>query len=161
LLCWLTGDGLTAFYAHRLQSPLFTAFLTLGGFLLALQTQILMRLKSDLYDTDFYKDRVRKLNHLADPNKKLTVYGPLKRLGSFLIISVLLTLGAAVTQMTIGFIPHKLAAAFCIGSAAAAITIVFLAWYEMRKNLDHWFEMLEEQAEKQAEQNLPDIKKAK
>lgn len=144
LFCFC-GASLASFYEKRLQSPFFTAFLTLGSFLLALQTTILMRLKTDLYDKDAYKARVKRMNELNPEGNKISVYGPLKRLGSFLIQSVLLALGASVAQMTIGFIPHPAASAFCIGLAASAISMVFLAWREMRHNLEDWFDFLEKE----------------
>lgn len=135
-----------ASYSARLQVPLFTGFLTLSGFLLSLKTFILIKLKEDLYDLPQYKRRLNE-RRLANPNVKLTLYGPLSRLGSFLIYSVACALGTALAQLTIGFIPGKLPVAICLSLAGITTGLVGVAWWQIRGSLQNWFELLEEQPE--------------
>lgn len=132
-------NGLCALYDAKFQTPLFTGFLTIGGFLLTLKTFVLIQLKKELYETDFYKKR---LNDRRQLNPNLSLYGPLNRLGILLIYCVFAALFTAVAQLSIGFIPHRLAAAFCISLAIGTLTLVFQAWFEIRQNLTYWFEFL-------------------
>lgn len=152
LLSLVDSQALLRIYDAKLQTPLFTGFLTLGGFLLTLKTGLLMRLKSDLYDNGTYRKQVVAMNNLAVPGQRISVFGPLQRLGSFLIVVVLMSLGTSVSQLTIGFIPSKLAAMFCLALAAVTISLVFAAWIEIRNNLQRWFSLLEEEAAEQPRQ---------
>lgn len=130
-------------YTAKLQTPLFTGFLTLGGFLLTLKTGLLMRLKTELYETATYQQRVAVINRFNGPANQVSVYGPLQRLGSFLIVIVLLALGTSASQLTIGFLTWKPAIITCLALAAVTLTLVFAAWVEIRRNLKTWFEVLE------------------
>lgn len=73
------------FYSKKLQFSFFTGFLTVGGFLLSLKTFILVKLKEGLFDNKEYQERMEKRRAL---NPDLSYYGPLSRLGSFLIYCV-------------------------------------------------------------------------
>jgi len=143
LLVWLAPPELVGVYQGRLQIPLFSGFLTLGGFLLSLKTAILMRLKDELYGKPEYRNSVERARSIQDPKNPVTRYGPLRRLGQFLILSVLFSLATAALQLTVGFIPYKSASAFCLTTAAGTLSLVFFAWREIRANLDHWFEFLD------------------
>ena len=132
--------GLSDLYETKLQTPLFTGFLTIGGFLLTLKTFVLIKLKESLYGSDFYQSELEDKRHL---NPNLSTYGPLSRLGHFLIFSVVGALITATSQLSIGFIHHRIAAAICITFAATTLLVVFKAWWEIRKNLAAWFDLLE------------------
>lgn len=132
--------GLYDLYSTKLQTPLFSGFLTIGGFLLTLKTFVLIKLKESLYGSDFYQAELKEKRHL---NPNLSTYGPLSRLGHFLIFSVVGALITATAQLSIGFIHHKVAAAVCIGFAATTLLLVFKAWWEIRKNLSAWFDLLD------------------
>lgn len=148
LLFFLLPDdaAIIASYGSRLQVPLFTGFLTLSGFLLSLKTFILIKLKEDLYDLPQYKKRLDE-RRLANPSVKLTLYGPLSRLGTFLIYSVACALGTALAQLTIGFLPGKLPVAICLSLAGITTGLVGVAWWQIRGSLQNWFELLEDQPE--------------
>ena len=141
------SKGLFDLYQSKLQAPLFTGFLTVGGFLLTLKTFVLIKLKEEVYESSFYQDKV--LKERRELNDKLTLYGPLARLGSLLVFSVLSALVTAVSQLSIGFIPRTSAAAFCLGVAVTSLALVFQSWFHIRENLIRWFELLDE---KDAEQ---------
>lgn len=133
-------QGLYDLYSTKLQTPLFTGFLTIGGFLLTLKTFVLIKLKESLYGSDFYQSELEDKRHL---NPNLSTYAPLSRLGHFLIISVVGALITATAQMSVGFIHHKIAAAICMGFAATTLLLVFIAWWEIKKNLSEWFDLLD------------------
>jgi len=128
------------FYSRKMQTPLFTGFLTLGGFLLSLKTFILIKLKEGLYDQKQYQELVKEKQRL---NPKYTHYGPLSRLSHFLVHSVLLALLTSFFQFSVGFINCNIVAAVGMSLAVTTITVVLLAWWNIRQNLNCWFEMLE------------------
>ena len=135
-------SGLFVLYDKKLQTPLFTGFLTIGGFLLTLKTFVLVQLKKELYESPYYK---KSLNDKRRLNPDLSLYGPLNRLGTLLVLCVLSALITAVLQLSIGFIPNKFASASCLAFGAGTLALVFQAWYEIRQNLTTWFEYLDEQ----------------
>src|ERR1051326_8439256 len=79
-------NGLFSLYDRKFQTPLFTGFLTIGGFLLTLKTFVLVQLKKELYENDYYKQRLND-KRVNEPN--LSLYGPLNRLGYLLVLCVL------------------------------------------------------------------------
>lgn len=136
------GLDLYDFYSKRMQTPLFTGFLTLGGFLLTLKTFVLIKLKEGLYDHKKYQEHHNKRKLL---NSELTYYGPLSRLGNFLILSVLFALLTSFFQFTFGFINSNVIAAIALSLALTTSVIVLFAWWNIRRNLNYWFELLEDE----------------
>jgi uncharacterized membrane protein (DUF485 family) len=136
------GLDLYDFYSKKMQTPLFTGFLTLGGFLLSLKTFILIKLKEGLYDHKQYQELVKQKQSL---NPKYTHYGPLSRLSHFLVHSVLLALLTSFFQFSVGFVKSNIVAAIGMSLAVTTITVVLLAWWNIRENLNCWFEMLEKE----------------
>lgn len=134
------GFNLYEFYSEKMRMPLFTGFLTLGGFLLTLKTFVLIKLKEELYGSDKYKERHAERKLL---NPEISYYGPLSRLGNFLIQSVLLALLTSFYQFTFGFIKCDIVAAVALALAFTTSTIVLFAWWNIRQNLNCWFELLE------------------
>lgn len=132
--------NLVGIYQEKMQVVLFSGFLTIGGFLLTLKTFILIKLKEGLYDREDYKKRVDQKRQL---NKGLSYYGPLRRLGNFLVYGVASALITALSQLTIGFIPHPAASAFCMTLAIFTGGVVIMAWWLIKVNLHDWFELLE------------------
>lgn len=137
-------DKLSDFYTQRLQAPLFTGFLTLGSFLLTLKTFIVIKLKEGLYDDKRYDQRLNEQQAL-NPKVKISKYEPLKRLSTFLIYSVFASLFTAASQLLIGSFQRPLTALICLSLASMTLTLVFLAWWQIRLNLNDWFEILEKQ----------------
>lgn len=145
--------GLYDLYERKLQTPLFTGFLTIGGFLLTLKTFVIVKLKESLYDSEAYKNRLERKKHLKPD---LSAYGPLSRLASFLILSVISALITAASQLSIGFIPHKLAAAACLSLAITTLVLVLTSWWLIRANLADWFSLLEKEAKKSSTKSTPE-----
>lgn len=141
-LTFFDPKGIYELYQSKLQTPLFTGFLTIGGFLLTLKTFVLIKLKEEVYQSEFYKTKLEERRLL---NPDLSLYGPLGRLANLLVLSVLSALLTAVSQMSVGFIPGRLSAAFCISIAVSALALVFQSWFHIRENLNRWFELLQEE----------------
>lgn len=141
LAAWYRYD-IYCFYSQKLQMPLFTGFLTLGGFLLSLKTFILIKLKEGLYDNQYYIELVKD-KRAVNPN--YSFYGPLTRLGNFLIFSVISALCTSFYQVSLGWIKCNMVALVGLGLALTTAIMVVLAWWYIRCNLNRWFELLEKE----------------
>jgi hypothetical protein len=137
----LNDDAFTTFYSEKLRSSLFSAFLTLGGFLYSLKTFILIKMKENVYDTDWYKAR---LDDLRKYNARLSHYGPLRRLSDLLFFTVMGALCSALAQFSIGFINHWVAAVLAIYVAICALGMFIISLFEIKRNLNDWFKYLED-----------------
>lgn len=128
-------SGLPTYYAENLRGSLFTGFLTVGSFLLSLNTLVVVRLKENVFDSNEYK---LKVDNLRKVNPKLTRYGPVKRLNTLLFISICATLGASVLQLTIGLITCWVATIVCIFSATFALCMLVMTLLVIRGILNDW-----------------------
>lgn len=133
------------FYSANIRSSLFSSFLTLSGFLFSLKTFIIVKMKEGVYDNEIYKDRVKDFRKI---NPSISHYGPLKRLGHLLFFTILSSLVTSVFQLTIGLTKCWPLIYICIGSAIFSITMFVISLFYIKKNLDDWFEFLEENSRK-------------
>lgn len=129
------------FYADNLRDSLFSGFLGLAGFLFSAKTFIVIHMKEKLYDSEAYAARLTKQQRI---NSKLTKYGPLRRLSSFLFWAVLSSLVAAVSQLTIGLIKAEWAAWSCLCFAVIAVLMLATSMFHVSANLKQWMVALEE-----------------
>lgn len=136
-----SGVDIYTFYKANIRSYFFMAFITMGGFLLSLKTFIVINIKKELYDCEQYKERFNKNKEL---NPDLKLYGPLIRLGNFLIYCVIFSILTSVSQLTVGLIPSAYASAFCIALACGTVVWVFQAWWEIKQSLSSWFDILKD-----------------
>jgi hypothetical protein len=141
----LSTPEFQTFYATKLQGPLFSGFLGLGGFLFALKTFIVIKMKENVYDHANYKALLEQQRKI---NPKISSYGPLKRLSDLLFYTVICSLFSALIQFTIGFIPYWLASLICSYVAFFTLTLLILSLVEIRSNLNYWFKFLEDAANK-------------
>lgn len=137
---------LSIVYSAKLQTPLFTGFLTLGSFLLTLKTFILVQLKEKLYDDAGYIERIARLRF---QNASLKLYAPIMRLAELLLIAVVMALGTALLQITLGFVEHQISSAICLSFAMGTLFLVGFAWWQIRKNIYDLFQYWDEQKEKE------------
>lgn len=132
-------------YADDLRSAFFTAFLSLGGFLLALQTFIIVKMKESVYDHPAYVGEVIKMRELT---AKFSHYGPLSNLSNLLSVTTLACFVCALLQFTLGFSTARVALPICIGWAVFTIYFLFtslaLTWW----NLRDMFKFIEEESQK-------------
>lgn len=136
-----TADALCQFYAANLRGSLFSGFLTLTGFLFAIKTFIVLNMKKEVYETAEYHVRVAEMRQV---NPTLRIYGPLTRLSDFLFWSIVFSLVASVSQLTIGLIPAKWAVVVCLSAAVVAIGLLLASLLLIRMNLNSLFEILED-----------------
>lgn len=140
------------FYAANLRTGLFSGFLTLSGFLLAMKTLVVIQLRKELYDTKFYRTRVVKLRAL---NGGITVYGPLRRFGLLLVTAIALSLTTSVAQFTVGLVAADWAAAICLSLAGLTALVLLVALAVLRNNLGDLFLFWEEEAEEKIKAEAP------
>lgn len=142
-LYYLVSDPakLVEYYARNIRGSLFTGFLTVGGFLFSLMTFIIVKMKENVYDHEAYQKRVANQKNL---NAKLTFYGPLQRLSHLLFVSVLASITCSALQLTVGLLEHWLAVLVCLWFCIFALLLLVTSLLMIKKNLDQWFEFLEE-----------------
>lgn len=133
------------FYEDKLRGALFGGFLTLAGFLFSLKTFIVIKMKENVYDHDFYEKLV---NERKVHNEKITRYGPLKNLSDLLFWSVLLSFVSAIFQFSLGLLGNLWAVYACLWISIFTVITFFISLFAMQTNLNTWFEHLEK-AEKQ------------
>lgn len=146
ILCWLVlfyfvdSRCFSELYDTKLQLVFFTAFITVGSFLLAMKAFILVRIKEDIYRHKEYKRR-----YLAQYNNeyKGDYYKGLVELGYLLVVSVVGSFATSIAQITFGFSKTysiKLIAPSLVGGM---LVLVFLDWLYVYLNLRDWFKFIE------------------
>lgn len=125
------------FYALNIRGNLFAGLISVGGFLMAGKTFILVTMKQNVFDDKSYRENFQKMVKL-DPSLK--VYGPLSELKNILYYSVLMTIISSVVQMTIGLIPHWSMAIISIFFATFSIILVIDSLNLIKRNLDFWID---------------------
>lgn len=124
---------------------MFTGFLTLGSFLLTLQTAIIQRLK-EAYDSSDY---ARKVDQLRAKKPDVRYYGGLERVGIALASNVILSLVTATLQMTVGFFQKTWSTAICCAFALTTVMLVIYLTVQLVLAHRQWFRKIE--AEKTAQ----------
>lgn len=137
-------------YKSGARTPLFTAFLTLGSFLLTLKTSILQRLREG-YDTkdheEIYRYHVREEMRSAAlsgraPNPK-KYYQGLHDLSVALSLGMTTTIISSLLQVTLGFVGEAWSTAICVGMAAfAAVTVLYMTFMIFLAH-KQWIEIIE------------------
>lgn len=139
---WLTETAFQASYAQNLRGSLFTGFLTIGGFLYSAHTFIVIHMKKELYDSDHYKTKVKKIKELSGDSKSM--YQPLRNSSRLLLFAVMLSLVTSVCQLTLGLVDRNWAAAICVTLAVLTFGILTTCVVVMTGNMKDWFDSLEE-----------------
>src|SRR5262249_16573193 len=119
-------------YENKFQVPLFTGFLTMGGFLLSLKTFIVIKMNEAVYQSQAYL-RQSKTLHALEPN--FNPLSGLKNLNSFLLFCVKWSLSASFLQPSLGLLHNRYTTAICIGAAVGAACLVLSACFLIRANM--------------------------
>lgn len=128
-------------YFTQARIPMFTGFLTVGSFLLTLQTAIIQRLK-DAFDTEDYKRRVMVLR---EKKPETRYYGALERMSVALSSNVVLALATAVSQLTVGFVRQQWSTVTCIALAGTSVVLVVYLTVQLMLAHREWFEKIEQE----------------
>lgn len=146
------SDG-AAYYGSNLRGPLFSGFLSLGGFLLSLKTFILVKMKEGVYDNARYRMRVRQARK-AHPKRNIKIFGELEQLRILLFLAIVAALVTAVSQMTLGLVKQEVVVAICLALAGFTLALLVQALLQINANLGRWFEYLEKEAEEEESAEL-------
>ena len=130
------------FYATGFRGPFFTGFLTMGSFLFSVKSFSLLRLLSDVYNSEHYQQTYAKA--MKDSSSTIHVESymyPIKNLGDLLFWSITISLMASILQISVGLIPSGYSAIFCFCFSFFSILMVFKALFALRIALTDWMEV--------------------
>lgn len=132
---------LFGFYATNLRASLFSGCLTLGSFLLAVNTFIIVNLKKEVFEHDLYKKRVRE-HRKSRPD--YAHYGPLRNLSRALFCTIVFAFTSSVLQITMGMLwQNAISAMICIVASILVGVGVFIALSLVGIIMKDWFDFLE------------------
>jgi hypothetical protein len=126
-------------YSSNARTPLFTAFVTLGSFLLTLKTTILQRLKEG-FDSPEHEKRYL---YVVANGIVGDYYASLFRMSSAIATCVVLSLISSLGQMTIGFIRGKWSFALCVAFPATTLLAVLYLWLQIVSAHTLWLKSIE------------------
>lgn len=133
--CIITG------YQEKARTPIFSAFITLGSFLLTLKTAILQRLK-DGFDSKSHEDAY--LYHCDSGGEPGKYYESLDNMSTALSSAVFFSLLSAACQMTFGFSAKPWAFALCAATPTTTLLVILFLWYEISQAHKKWITKIEE-----------------
>lgn len=134
-------------YGNGIRTPVFSAFFTMGSFLIALKSSIIARIK-ETYDTSshmvhFQSERAR------NPDAKF--YSGLELLSVALGVNVILCLASSLVQMVFGFIESRWSVSICIGVPVLTFSLLIYLTDIIIKSHRNWFDKMNEEAEEKAD----------
>lgn len=134
-------DKAILFYQSQLRGNLFVGFLSVGGFLMALKTFIVIKLKENVYDNEFYGKRFEKMKKLQ-PSLKL--YNPLENISNLLFWATLSAIVAAFAQFTFGVFENDIMVFIAIFTSILSGLILIFTLFAIKASLNHYFLFLNE-----------------
>lgn len=144
-LMGIPTDRFLEIYGSAARTPIFTGFLTMGSFLLAMKTNILTRLKES-YDSEKYRLEFLRRNSFKPKKDWSRFYAPLERLSRVLGYNVIACLLTSLLQMTLGFYMHPVAFAICVGLAGACLALLTYLTIVLMGAHQDWFNTIEAKA---------------
>jgi hypothetical protein len=148
LYYFIDENKFTTIYNDRLQFAFFTAFLTVGSLLLAMQAFLLVRLKDDIY---MHSEYLRRYKEQCNNHYKIDYYQGLKDIGYLLVISVIVCFITSIAQVTVGFCPIFSFKIIAPSLAAGMLTLVMIDWLFVYLNLQDWFNFIEKDIQRKLE----------
>ena len=127
-------------YYNQARITMFAGFLTLGSFLLTLQTAIIQRLREAYDSTDY----ARKVEQMRSKGKTVLHYGSLERVGIALATNVILAITTSLLQMTIGFAQKPWSTSICVSFGLTTIILVIYLTIQLVMAHHQWFKKTEE-----------------
>jgi hypothetical protein len=115
----------------------------MGTFLFAVKTFIVIKLKEDIFDRDFYGKRLENLHELNPEIKIEDRYVPLKRLTSVLFYASIIALSSSILQITVGLFKPRWCSIICTFAAFLSAGLLFWAMILVKRNLNVWMDDLE------------------
>lgn len=146
---YLLSDQFITFYADNLRGSMFSAFMTLSGFLFTMHAFLLVTLYRDIYSKREYQDFV--VNQGRKYNPKLKPNQPLRNVSRLLFATLVCTFATSTFQMTFGLIKHTWAVAICLFAAAATTCVFIVVLIVFRGIMKDWLDFIDKTAENMSE----------
>lgn len=134
-------------YQQNARTPIFSGFITMGSFLLALKTNILGRLK-ETYDTPEYRCEYRADRKNNGVGEKKKYYESLERLSEALGWNIFLCFLTALFQMTLGFVYSFYSPTVCMGFAIGCLMLLMYLTFILMRTHQEWFDLIEGEMQK-------------
>ena len=134
------GIDIVIIYKTTLRGTLFTAFLTMGSFMLSLLSMFMFSLKEKLFDDQDYKNLYlakQKITKESHP-----IYNPLINISRLFLFCVMMCFFTSISQFTFGLFENKYVTVFCLSLALSTIILALYILYNVWKNLEVWFRIL-------------------
>lgn len=127
-------------YYSSVRSIAFSAFLTMGGFMLSLLGIFMFSLKDKLFDSDGYKNIYEQSRNEA--NKHISIYQPLVNIAKIFIFCIFCCFINSFVHLIVGLAPFNEVGAFCISLAMVTILLAIYVLYLVWSSLTSWFDIL-------------------
>lgn len=108
---------------------------------MALKTFIVIKLKENVYDNEFYGKRFEKMKKLQ-PSLKL--YNPLENISNLLFWATLSAIVAAFAQFTFGVFENDIMVFIAIFTSILSGLILIFTLFAIKASLNHYFLFLNE-----------------
>mgnify|MGYP000968179127 CR=1 FL=1 len=146
----MNWESFIELYVQQLRMPLFSGLFSVAGFLFAMETFIIVKMKEGLYDSDEYQCLIKK-KRKRDP--KHSFYGGLRRLSRLLTGAVIVAILASISQIIFGFYEVLWSILIAVGMGVFALATLVTAIVFSSINLHVWFVQLERIAVKKANED--------
>lgn len=134
---WLHPIDIHCVYKSAIRSTLFTAFLTMGSFMLSLMSMFMFSLKDKLFDDNEYKKLYIAKEKIV--GKIDSIYSPLINISRLFLFCVMMCFMTSLSQFTVGLIDNCIASIFCLSISLATIILALYVLYNVWRNLEVWF----------------------
>jgi len=137
-------------YQEHLRSDLFNGSLSLSAFLLTMSAFTIVTMREHVYATPEYAAKLERRHPAGDSASAHSLLaggrnGPLRRLTTFLLVTISLSLTSAVLQVTVGLWWNWYAALICTIIAALSLTALGSSVWLLGTNLRSLFRFWDEQ----------------
>lgn len=137
LITYCTAKYTSIFALYpKIQSAIFSAFLSMGSFMLALTTLFLISLKEKFFDSKEYEKTVKIKNDID--NKKHCKYTPLINISRLFILCIFICFLTSLAQITIGLFNNLVCISVCFSMAFSTILIILFSLYHVWKTIAVW-----------------------
>ena len=132
----------TKFYTlyPKIQPAIFSSFLAMGSFMLALITLFLISLKEKFFDSKEYEKIIILKRHIT--NEKYCKYTPLINISKLFILCIFICFLTSLTQITIGLFNNLICKSFCLSIAITTILLILFSLYHVWRTIKVWLSHL-------------------
>lgn len=120
----------------KIQSAMFSSFLAMGSFMLALITLFLISLKEKFFDSKEYEHIIELKKVIS--NTKYCKYTPLINISKLFILCIFICFLTSLTQITIGLFENLICRSLCFSIAISTILLILFSLYHVWRTIKVW-----------------------